>query len=118
VIELNAAVAAAMADGPEAGLASIERLEEAGALARYHLLPAAKADLLRRLGRLDEAAVAYNKALALATNPAEKRYLEKRLAIRRPARSVRPASRAARVSRCRAPPARPPPDRPGGPSRA
>ena len=57
VVELNAAVALAMARGPEQGLAWIERLEQGGELAGYHLLPAARADLLRRLGRLPEAAV-------------------------------------------------------------
>jgi RNA polymerase sigma-70 factor (ECF subfamily) len=80
VVELNAAVALAMAQGPEHGLAWIERLEQGGELEGYHLLPAARADLLRRLGRLLEAAVAYRAALALVRNPAERLYLERRLA--------------------------------------
>ncbi len=80
VVELNAAVALAMAQGPEHGLAWIERLEQGGELAGYHLLPAARADLQRRLGRPAEAAVAYRAALALVRNPAERLYLERRLA--------------------------------------
>ncbi|MEO8524172.1 MAG: DUF6596 domain-containing protein, partial [Caldimonas sp.] len=80
VVELNAAVALAMAQGPEHGLAWIERLEQGGELEGYHLLPAARADLLRRLGRLPEAVEAYRAALALARNPAERLYLERRLA--------------------------------------
>jgi RNA polymerase sigma-70 factor (ECF subfamily) len=80
VVALNAAVAVAMADGPQAGLAMVDRLDETGALERYYLLPATRADLLRRLGRNDEAAAAYRQALALVTNPAERRFLEGRLA--------------------------------------
>ena len=80
VVELNAAVALAMAQGTEHGLTWIERLERGGELEGYHLLPAARADLLRRLGRLDEAAEAYRAALALVRNPAERLYLERRLA--------------------------------------
>jgi len=80
VIELNAAVARAMADGPEVGLAWLARLEATGALAGYHLLPAAQAELLRRAGRTAEARVAYERALALEPSPAERRYLERRLA--------------------------------------
>ncbi|MEQ1803818.1 MAG: DUF6596 domain-containing protein [Burkholderiaceae bacterium] len=80
VIELNAAVALAMAQGAERGLAWIERLRESDALKGYHLLPAARADLLRRLGRDAEAAPAYAEALALVRNPAERLYLERRLA--------------------------------------
>lgn len=79
VVELNAAVALAMAQGPAHGLAWIERLEQGGELEGYHLLPAARADLLRRLGRAAEAAVAYRAALALVRNPAERLYLERRL---------------------------------------
>ena len=67
VVELNRAVAVAMADGPEAGLALVDALDAAGALAGYHLLPATRADLLRRLDRRDEAAAAYRAALELAT---------------------------------------------------
>ena len=80
VVELNAAVALAMAQGPEHGLAWIERLAQGGELDGYHLLPAARADLLRRLGRRAEAAEAYRAALALVRNPAERLYLERRLA--------------------------------------
>ena len=66
-----------MADGPAAGLALDRRLD---GLERYHLLHAARADLLRRLGREAEAAAAYDAALALATNPVERRFLERRRA--------------------------------------
>ncbi len=80
VVELNRAVAVGMADGPLAGLALVEELAAAGALAGYHLLPATRADLLRRLGRTAEAADAYRAALDLAANEAERRYLGRRLA--------------------------------------
>jgi RNA polymerase sigma-70 factor (ECF subfamily) len=80
VVELNRAVAVAMADGLEPGLEQLDLLAQRGDLAGYHLLPAAQADLLRRLGRRAEAASAYRRALALVTNEAEKRYLERRLA--------------------------------------
>jgi RNA polymerase sigma-70 factor (ECF subfamily) len=80
VVELNRAVAVAMADGPAAGLKLVEALENSGALAGYHLLPATRADLLRRLDRPTEAAAAYRKALELAATDAERRYLERRLA--------------------------------------
>ncbi|XVQ83616.1 RNA polymerase sigma factor [Microbispora siamensis] len=80
VVELNRAVAVGMAHGPAAGLALIDALRETGALAGYHLLPAARADLLRRLGRTDEAADAYREAAGLATTDAERRYLARRLA--------------------------------------
>ncbi|HEX7440832.1 MAG TPA: DUF6596 domain-containing protein [Caldimonas sp.] len=80
VVELNAAVALAMAEGPEHGLAWIARLEEREELVGYHLLPAARADLLRRLGRTLEAEAAYGAALALVRNRAERLYLERRLA--------------------------------------
>ena len=76
VIELNRAVAIAMADGLERGLALLDTI----ALPGYHLLPAARADLLRRLDRPVEAAAAYRQALALVTNDAERRFLERRLA--------------------------------------
>ena len=78
VVELNRAVAVGMAQGPEAGLALVDSLAESGALAGYHLLPAARADLLRRLGRQAEAADAYGAALALAGTDAERRYLTRR----------------------------------------
>jgi RNA polymerase sigma-70 factor (ECF subfamily) len=77
VIELNRAVAVAMADGPDAGLALIEPLTEE--LDRYHLFHAARADLLRRSGRTSEAKDAYRKALELATNPVERKYLTRRV---------------------------------------
>jgi RNA polymerase sigma-70 factor, ECF subfamily len=77
VVALNYAVAVAMAEGPEAGLALVEQIE---GLDRYHLLHSARADLLRRLGRHGEAADAYRRAHELATNPSERRYLERRLA--------------------------------------
>jgi RNA polymerase sigma-70 factor (ECF subfamily) len=80
VVKLNRAVAVGMRDGPAAGLALVERLEEAGELAGYHLLPATRADLLRRLGRRDEAALAYREALELVSTDPERRYLTRRLA--------------------------------------
>ncbi len=80
VVALNHAAAVGMADGPERGLRLIEDLERRNQLPGYHLLPAAKADFLRRLGRLDEAAAAYREALAMVTSEAERRYLERRLA--------------------------------------
>src|SRR6266540_6649048 len=91
VVALNHAAAVAMGNGLERGLRLIEQLEASGELASYHLLPAAKADILRRLGRKPEAAVAYERALALVTQDAERRYLERRL---RDVRSV--ASRQGR----------------------
>jgi RNA polymerase sigma-70 factor (ECF subfamily) len=80
VVELNRAVAVGMADGPAAGLVLVEALASTEALAGYHLLPATRADLLRRLGRNDEAAQAYHAAHALAGTDAERRYLARRLA--------------------------------------
>jgi RNA polymerase sigma-70 factor (ECF subfamily) len=79
VVELNRAVAVAMSRGPEAGLTIIDGLVESGALDGYYLLPAARADLLRRLGRRTEAAVEYRAALALAPSDVEQRYLSRRL---------------------------------------
>ena len=79
VVLLNRAVAVAMADGPEAGLALVNELEDAAALRHYHLLPATRADLLRRLGRDREAQAAYRQALELAPTDAERRFLRKRL---------------------------------------
>jgi RNA polymerase sigma-70 factor, ECF subfamily len=79
VVELNRAVAVAMADGPAAGLALVDRLAERGELAGYHLLPATRADLLRRLDRNAEAADAYRAAIELAGSDAERRYLTGRL---------------------------------------
>ena len=77
VIELNWAVAVAMADGPDAGLALMEPL--ADDLDRYHLFHAARADLLRRSGRTSEATAAYQRALELVTNPIERKYLLRRV---------------------------------------
>ena len=77
VIELNWAVAVAMADGPDAGLALMEPL--ADDLDRYHLFHAARADLLRRSGRTSEAKAAYQRALELVTNPIEHKYLLRRV---------------------------------------
>lgn len=79
VIALNHAAAVAMGEGLERGLGLLERLEADGGLEGYHLLPSAKADVLRRLGRNREAALAYERALALVTHDAERRYLERRL---------------------------------------
>jgi RNA polymerase sigma-70 factor (ECF subfamily) len=79
VVELNRAVAVAMAEGPAAGLALADALAATGALAGYYLLPAVRADLLRRLGRPTAAAAAYREALALATTDPERRYLARRL---------------------------------------
>jgi RNA polymerase sigma-70 factor, ECF subfamily len=79
VVELNRAVAVAMAEGPAAGLRLLDELVAADVLPRYHLLPAARADLLRRLERWQEAADAYGDALALVGNDAERRFLERRL---------------------------------------
>jgi RNA polymerase sigma-70 factor (ECF subfamily) len=79
VVSLNRAVAVAMADGPAAGLALIERLAAAGDLEDYYLMHAARADLLRRMGSSEEAARSYDRALILVTNDSERRYLERRL---------------------------------------
>jgi RNA polymerase sigma-70 factor (ECF subfamily) len=75
IVELNRAVAVAMAHGPEFGLELIERID----LPRYHLLHAARADFLRRLDRPDEAAAAYREALTLEMNAADRAFLERRL---------------------------------------
>jgi RNA polymerase sigma-70 factor (ECF subfamily) len=80
VVELNRAAAVAMAEGPATGLALIDALEAKGELAGYHLLPAARADLLRRECRWREAAEAYRQALALVANDPERRFLIRRLA--------------------------------------
>ncbi|MFI7119159.1 RNA polymerase sigma factor [Amycolatopsis sp. NPDC049868] len=80
VVELNRAVAVAMAEGPEAGLELVDKLTADGGLTGYHLLPATRADLLRRLDRLGEAADAYREALALAGTDAERAYLSGKLA--------------------------------------
>ena len=77
VVELNRAAAVAMADGPETGLRMLAPLQTD--LDRYHLFHSARADLLRRAGRTDDAADAYRRALDLTTNDAERRFLERRL---------------------------------------
>ena len=79
IVELNAAAAAAMAEGPDVGLRWIDAIAARGELAEYHLVAAARADLLRRSGRHVEAALAYSEALQQVRNPAERAYLERRL---------------------------------------
>ena len=79
VVALNRAAAVAMADGPDRGLELVDDLVQRGTLDGYHLLHATRADLLRRLGRADQAQTAYERALALATNPVERAFLERRL---------------------------------------
>ncbi|MFI5119618.1 MAG: RNA polymerase sigma factor [Thermoanaerobaculia bacterium] len=79
VVALNRAVAVAMTEGPEAGLSLVREIERSGALEGYRLLPAAKADFLRRLGRYAEAATAYRKALELVSTTPERRFLSRRL---------------------------------------
>jgi RNA polymerase sigma-70 factor, ECF subfamily len=79
VVELNRAVAVAMAEGPQAGLALVDELAAGGGLSGYYLLPATRADLLRRLDRRPEAAASYRAALSLAPTEPERRYLAKRL---------------------------------------
>ncbi len=86
VVALNHAAAVAMGERLDRGLRLLEQLEAGGALDGYHLLPASKADVLRRLGRHAEAADAYERALTLVTHAAERRYLERRL------REVRPGA--------------------------
>ena len=80
VVELNRAVAVAMRDGPEAGLAHIDAIFARGELADYHLAHAARADLCRRLGRTAQARTAYQRAMALTQQAAEQRFLQRRLA--------------------------------------
>jgi RNA polymerase sigma-70 factor (ECF subfamily) len=79
VVALNRAVAVAMVEGPAAGLDLMDTLAASGTLDSYHLLHAARGDLLRRLGRAPEAAAAYRRALELATNPVEQTFLSHRL---------------------------------------
>jgi len=78
VVALNRAVAVSMADGPAAALPLVDELEDE--LASYHLFHATRADLLRRLGRGDDARAAYERAHALAQNEVERRFLSKRIA--------------------------------------
>jgi len=79
VIEVNRAVAVAMARSVEEGLGLLDEIEKREELEEFHLLPAARADLLRRLGRNEEAAETYRRALSLATNDIERRFLRRRL---------------------------------------
>src|SRR6185503_3090098 len=79
IVSLNRAVAVAMVDGPQSGLAVINELVKSGDLDTYHLLHAARADMLRRAGSRAEAAKSYAQALALVTNDSERRFLERRL---------------------------------------
>ncbi|MFI5368656.1 MAG: DUF6596 domain-containing protein, partial [Spirochaetia bacterium] len=80
VVELNRGIAVAMRDGPIAGLALIDALLDRGELVDYHPAHAVRADLNRRLGRTDEAAASYRRALKLARQEPERRFLKKRLA--------------------------------------
>jgi RNA polymerase sigma-70 factor (ECF subfamily) len=79
IVSLNRAVAVAMARGPQPALKLIDELAASGELDEYHLLHAARADMLRRLGSNDEAAESYETALRFATNDSERRFLERRL---------------------------------------
>jgi RNA polymerase sigma-70 factor (ECF subfamily) len=79
VIEVNRAVAVAMARSVDEGLALLDEIEKRGELEEFHLLPAARAYLLRRLGRMAEAAEAYRRAFALASNDIERRFLRRRM---------------------------------------
>ncbi len=79
IVGLNRAVAVAMAEGSEQGLSIVDSLAASGDLDGYHLLHAARADLLRRMGSREEAAKSYERALELVTNDRERRYLERRL---------------------------------------
>ena len=82
VVALNRAVAVSMASGPERGLAIVDELVEAGELDEYHLLHSTRAELLRRLGRHEEASTEFKRAHELATNDVDRRYLAKRLGLR------------------------------------
>ena len=79
VVQLNRAVAVAMCDGPEAGLAQINAVLEQGELANYYLAHSARADMYRRLGRTAEARSAYEKALALTQQEPERQFLQERI---------------------------------------
>jgi len=80
IVSLNRAVAVGMVDGPAAALALVDEIAVGGQLDDYHLLYAARADLLRQIGLTSEAAKSYERALALVTNDSERRFLERRLA--------------------------------------
>jgi len=79
VVELNRAIAVAMADGIDRGLEALDALEAGGELTDYHLFAASRADLLRRAGRFREATASYRRAISLTSNEAERRFLERRL---------------------------------------
>jgi predicted RNA polymerase sigma factor len=80
VVELNRAVAVAMADGPAAGLAIADALLNEPTMKRYHLLPAVRGDLLQKLGRYDEARAEFERAAALTRNTRERDLLQQRAA--------------------------------------
>jgi RNA polymerase sigma-70 factor (ECF subfamily) len=79
IVSLNRAVAVAMAEGPQPALEIIDKLSASNDLDKYHLLHATRADMLRRLGSFEDAADSYARALELATNESERRFLERRL---------------------------------------
>ncbi|MDQ6657768.1 MAG: RNA polymerase subunit sigma-24, partial [Actinomycetota bacterium] len=79
VVALNRAIAVGFRDGPDAGLLAVAAIERPITLAPYHLLPATRADLLRRAGRPDEAAIEYRVAIGLVRTDAERRFLQRRL---------------------------------------
>jgi RNA polymerase sigma-70 factor (ECF subfamily) len=79
VVALNRAIAIGFRDGPDTGLAELDRIGAAPELDGYYLLPAARADFLRRQGRSDEAAVAYRAAVRLAPAEHDRRFLQRRL---------------------------------------
>ena len=79
MVQLNRAVAIAMCDGPEEGLAQIDAVLAQGELANYYLAHSARADLYRRLGRTDEARASYEKALALTQQEPERQFLQERI---------------------------------------
>ncbi len=107
VVRLNRAVAVAMADSAEAGLALVDDPELASRLEGYHLYQATRADLLRRVGRLEEAAAAYRLARAQTDNAAEHRFIDRRIqGWRRPA-----TDRGAELARLVEPPLRTDPAR-------
>jgi predicted RNA polymerase sigma factor len=89
VIELNHAVAVGMAEGPQAALAIIDRLAHQAVLKNYHLLPAVRGDLLRKLGRFDEARAAFETAAELASNTRERRLMQRQAADAADAARVR-----------------------------
>jgi predicted RNA polymerase sigma factor len=80
IVELNRAVAVGMADGPSAGLGIVDALADEPALAGYHLLPSVRADLLAKMGRVDEAVVELGRAVELVGNERERALLEARIA--------------------------------------